>query len=211
MPTGYTAGIGNGSITSFGQYAKNCARAFGAFIHLRDDPNAPLTDKIEPDSYYTRRIYELEKELSDFQSKSEKDLVDEFNIYKSDTINRISKSIEEDLILQNKYEAMLALAKQFKAPTPQHEEYAKFIVKQLESSISFDCDTSGYNTKRLKEVNELTYEVWYSDKLYQLKSNLDFNKNKASEAINMASSKTEWIQLLFAEIDRVDNALQTNS
>jgi hypothetical protein len=38
MPTGYTAGVADGTITEFREYALLCARAFGACIMLRDEP-----------------------------------------------------------------------------------------------------------------------------------------------------------------------------
>ena len=37
MPTGYTAGILEGKIKTFPEFAKICMRAFGAAIHMRDN------------------------------------------------------------------------------------------------------------------------------------------------------------------------------
>ena len=45
MPTGYTADIQDGKITTLREYALSCARAFGALIMMRDDPHdAPIAD-----------------------------------------------------------------------------------------------------------------------------------------------------------------------
>ena len=37
MPTGFTAGILDGKINSFREFALVCVRAFGAAAHMRDD------------------------------------------------------------------------------------------------------------------------------------------------------------------------------
>lgn len=46
MPTGYTAGILDGEINTFEEFAKTCMRAFGATIHMRDEP---LSKTYEPE------------------------------------------------------------------------------------------------------------------------------------------------------------------
>ena len=48
MPTGYTAGIADGTITNFEQYALRCIRAFGATMHLRDES---LEHEYEPKKF----------------------------------------------------------------------------------------------------------------------------------------------------------------
>ena len=43
MATGYTYPVVEGKITEFSEFALGCARAFGAFMHMRDDnSDAPL-------------------------------------------------------------------------------------------------------------------------------------------------------------------------
>ena len=37
MPTGYTAGIIDGKTETFQDFAKQCMRAFGVTIHMRDE------------------------------------------------------------------------------------------------------------------------------------------------------------------------------
>lgn len=42
MPSGYTAGVGNGSVVEFGDYAWRCARAFDALVTMRDAQKFPI-------------------------------------------------------------------------------------------------------------------------------------------------------------------------
>lgn len=46
MPTGYTAGIIDGKIKDFKEFAKLCSRAF--IVHLRDEPINSEYKKREP-------------------------------------------------------------------------------------------------------------------------------------------------------------------
>ena len=66
MPTGYTAAVQDGSITTLRDYALQCARGFGAFLHMHDEPfDTPLTLPPPADtSYYDKRIAEAERILA---------------------------------------------------------------------------------------------------------------------------------------------------
>lgn len=52
MPTGYTAGVKDGTVTDFKAFVMQCARAFGALIDMRDDPSdVPIPKSFAPSSY----------------------------------------------------------------------------------------------------------------------------------------------------------------
>ena len=49
MPTGYTCGVQNGEITELKDYILQCARNFGACIHMRgEDFNSKPIDFLNP-------------------------------------------------------------------------------------------------------------------------------------------------------------------
>ena len=60
MPTGYTAEILNGEIKTFPEFAKKCARAFGAMIHMRDD-SLDATYKKKRAQFLSQRTNERNK------------------------------------------------------------------------------------------------------------------------------------------------------
>ena len=56
MPTGYTAYIEDGSITTGKEFLKLCSRAFGVAIDIKDEPlSVPTPVYVEPSSYYKNR------------------------------------------------------------------------------------------------------------------------------------------------------------
>lgn len=64
MPTGYTAAVCDGEITSLRDFALLCARGMGALVTMRDDPlSAPIPDQIKPDTEYDEKMLEQAKAL----------------------------------------------------------------------------------------------------------------------------------------------------
>ena len=64
MPTGYTAGVVDGTIKTFNDFAKSCMRAFGATIHMRDEPLNRKYEQRVPGVYYIESLEEAKKELA---------------------------------------------------------------------------------------------------------------------------------------------------
>jgi len=63
MPTGYTAGIINGETETFQDFAKDCMRAFGATMHMRDDDMDKDYVPRTPSDYHTKQIQSSEDNL----------------------------------------------------------------------------------------------------------------------------------------------------
>lgn len=62
MPTGYTSGIDDGTISDLKGYALVCARAFGVLADMRDLPlDAPLSATISASSYHADALAELNR------------------------------------------------------------------------------------------------------------------------------------------------------
>ena len=71
MPTGYTAGVADGSIIDFNEYALQCARNFGACILLRDEPLSSEIPEFEPSDYHEKALTESKAGLSSFLAMNE--------------------------------------------------------------------------------------------------------------------------------------------
>ena len=71
MPTGYTAGIEDGTITTGKDFLKLCTRAFGIAMEVRDEPlSVPTPTKFEPSTYYKDRFEEAKAELEKCKNMS---------------------------------------------------------------------------------------------------------------------------------------------
>lgn len=77
MPTGYTADLYDGKDVSFEGFALNCARAFGALVSLRDEPDAEIPDEFKVDEYYVKKFEEAKEELEKAESMTDEEFAED--------------------------------------------------------------------------------------------------------------------------------------
>lgn len=135
MPTGYTAPVEDGEITELKDFAATCARAFGAFIHLRDaSMKAKLSYPEKPDtSYYARSLEGAKKELSRWQQLSEEERYAEWSAYFHKTLAFNAESQSRHDLYNSRYNAMLAQVHSVDVPA-KLENFKQFMISQLEDS-----------------------------------------------------------------------------
>lgn len=160
MPTGYTAGILDGTTKDFKQFAKTCSRAF--LIHLRDEPFDSEYKKRTPSDYHLNAIKTAKETLKDIsvlkddeiiaQEKSR--LLDERKRHKSEKLKDEENKVKMNLFLKK--------AKAYIPPTENHKGVAKFMVEQLEKTIDFDCN-SDYHTEYIDKIGNQLENVKADD------------------------------------------------
>lgn len=192
MPTGYTAGVCDGTITDFTEYALQCARNFGACVTLRDEPLGSEIPEFEASDYNATKLAEAEKALAEFLAMPEPERREMHAAEHARNIESAERGIAEKKEQQQRYEAMLKKAKAFKSPSPDHDNYAKFIVSQLEESIQWDCDTSYY--EKLK--TPVPYSKWKSKKVKDLTGDIEYHTKGHSEELERTASRNKWVRQL---------------
>ena len=78
MPTGYTAGIIDGEITTFEQFAIQCTRAFGATIHMRDNPLDSPYEPRTPSDHYVNSLQSQREKLEETKTMTDEAIVQDF-------------------------------------------------------------------------------------------------------------------------------------
>lgn len=74
MPTGYTADVASGKITSLRDFALICARGMGALVMMRDEPfDAPIPERFEPSVFYKKHLDEAKQELAALRAMTAED------------------------------------------------------------------------------------------------------------------------------------------
>lgn len=149
MPTGYTAGILDGSTKDFNQFAKHCSRAF--IIHLRDEPMDSEYKKREPSGYHTKAIDEARRELKRASTLTDKEIISREKETLSKSRIYHLNAIEKDKSNVEKMNLFLEKARAYNPPTEKHNGIADFMVEQLEKTIDFDCN-SNYHIKELEKI-----------------------------------------------------------
>lgn len=187
MPTGYTAAIQEGA--SFEQFVWSCARAFGALIEMRDEPaNAPIPT-FEPSSYNMDRLKEEEKRLLRLKKMTaeEKELAAQAEC--NEALKHAREREKKNADTEEKYKAILDRVKAWNPPTKDHEGMKKFMIKQIEDSIRFDC-------YEVEAPIRKTGEEWFEAQLKEVRGNIEYHKKAHQEEIERVKSRNEWVQAL---------------
>lgn len=198
MPTGYTAAVATGECKSFREYALLCARAFGALVHMRDDKLGEEIRPREPSSYNADQARECKQELlrlvmmreDQWQAEAEKEY--------AERVAFREKYNSEQAAQKSRYQAMLAHARAWNPPTPEHAEMGRFMVKQLEESIRFDI----HDGDREHEIVRSTGAKWYEKRKTHLEKQLAYHEKADSEERERARLANEWLSDLYNSIPK---------
>jgi hypothetical protein len=195
MPTGYTAALYEGKDQTFADFTMNCARAFGALVELRDEPNARIPEAFEPAEYGKRRAAESRAKLREFEDRSSEEWAEaqrrevaEHNAYVSDRIASTSQ-------MRARYEGMLADVRGWRPHTEEHVGLRDFMLQQLEESIRFDCGTS-----HLKRQQEKPVEEYAEAALRRARDDVQRDEQSWQEEQDRAAGRTAWVQALRASV-----------
>lgn len=196
MPTGYTAAVQEGKVTSLNEFAMQCARAFGALITMRDDPaGAPIPEQIKPETdYYDRGLAEAHERLADLRRLTpEQAEYRALKEYEEACASHIAyqrrKSDERD-----RYEAMIAKVEAWRAP----EEVGKlraFMLDQLRESVRFDC--GGYE---MPAPERRMGAQWLAESTEEAERSIARHTKSRDEEIERAAERTRWLQALRASL-----------
>lgn len=196
MPTGYTADIKDG--IDFKTYAMNCARAFGACVMLRDEPGGGdlIPDAFEPSDYHLKAVEKARGELAALEAMTpaecERAAAKAWDDAETSRLMRLADYRKQ----REAYEAMLAKAAAWKAPTPDHEGLRKFMCEQIEQSINFDCNESYCSAPTAR----LTGEAWAAAERARCVSDVQYHEKEHAGEVSRAATRTEWVRALRAAL-----------
>lgn len=193
MPTGYTHSISEG--ISFEKFTLNCAKAFGALISMRDEPNdAPIPTEIKPDDYHSKAIVKAKTDLRKYEAMKLPEAEKLCQKAYDNELKRIAEAEAKDAKLKTDYELMLAKVKKWTPPTTEHHGLKKFMIEQIESSIDWDC---GYERDKPRKQNA---EQWLLEQKRQAIKDIDYHTKKNDEEIKRCAERTKWIQDLLKSL-----------
>jgi hypothetical protein len=205
MPTGYTAGVVDGTTKTFKDFAKICMRAFGAAIHMRDEPLSKKYEKRTPDSYYYENLEEAKKNLADLETLPDQYFIEaEYEKIKED-IKYYAKKINEIKETKERLDNLLNEASEWKPPTKDHVEFKKFMIQQLQLTLESDGDTSYYDEK-LKELYEkLESPIDIVLVKEELRESYEYDvvsrQKRLEEEIERCKSSNDWTDELLKSIE----------
>lgn len=194
MPTGYTAPIADG--ITFEQFAWSCARALGALVMMRDEPNnAPIPDRFEPSDYHQKKHEETHAELDQINAMSAAELTEcAFADHRSE-LQTYRDYIAKEAALLGKYETMLAKINAWTPPTSDHVGMKDFMIEQITTSIKHDCDST-YWHGQIASLGDPMPDAWKAKRVEKLQSDLAYHEKAYREEVERTDKRNQWIKSL---------------
>lgn len=199
MPTGYTADIQSGKMTELREYALSCARAFGALVTMRDEPNdAPIPDRFEPrTSYHDKQIEEDRAALAEVHAmpldEATRSAMREWEAARARDAERQARIGAE----RSRY---LKMREQVQAWTVPHEltGLKKFMLDQINESIRFDC--GGEDERNAFHATDvpipMSGEEWKRKRLETLSRSIAYHTDQRAAEILRTEERNKWIAAL---------------
>jgi hypothetical protein len=195
MPTGYTAGVADGTIKTLRQYALDCARAFGACVMLRDEGGGGerIPQEFVASDYHSTKLAEESERLCEIReldsAEAEARAAAQFAEQLADHRRRLERDAEQ----RARYDSMIARVLAWNAPTSDHVALRDFMLKQLHDSKAFDCRDP--NDRQDSPVR-LTGEQWRAEQLKQVGRSIQYHAEENENEIKRTDERNAWIKAL---------------
>lgn len=202
MPSSYTAYILEDKLSKPSDFAKLCARAFGACINQRDDSlDAPLEIPKAETSYCEDCLKDAEKKIQKLARMTKTQRINYGKRVIREGIKSAKASIEKHNRNKEKLEKVLLWVYSYVPPTSEHVNFKDFMVQQITDTLKWDGDDSYYQ-KSLREYEQaVPIQIW-ADHLTMAVEDIPRYEKRIEEEIARTNERADWIQKL---IDSVQN------
>ncbi len=208
MPTGYTHQILNGEVKTFSEFAMTCSRAFGATVHMRDEPTNKKYTPREPSEHHKEAFNNAKSTLAELRKGEDgkysggKLLITEQKRLDDDK-KRLKLRIREIEKGAIKLKDILSQVKQWIPPTDEHDGIKKFMIQQLESTLEYDGDAD-YEKKELNKVEDglncIDARVIHNRMRKDAERELKYHGEEYRKEVNRCNESNLWIQQLIDSI-----------
>ena len=205
MPTGYTAYIKDGDITTGKDFLKLCLRNFGVAINMRDEPlSKPVTIQFEPNPYYKKDYEETVEIRNKYRQmtfeEAKKELIEK---HKKD-IESTRKSLDKYIAEDERYMKVRDEIEKWIPPTSEHENVKKFALNQID--ISLNTDIREYCNKELSKDLDVSDEAVYSymndiNELYE--NDVARAYKRWQEELKRTADKNMWMKQFLDSLENI--------
>lgn len=196
MPTGYTAHIEDGEITTGKEFLRLCTRAFGIAIDVKDEPlSTPTPSSFEPSPFYKESYDRALKKLEEVNKMT----FDEAKIQmRADYEKRISDYkayAERETAMNKKYAKVRKEVEEWIPPTKEHEGIKKFALEQIDMCVTKQEYIDEYLEKSKEEFDDSDEAVqnYINDIIDYYQRDIEMSYKSWQEELERTRSKNEWM------------------
>jgi hypothetical protein len=193
MPTGYTAAVQDGKVTTLKAFALQCARAFGALVTMRDDDfDAPIPEELKVSDYYVKSVQSDEIKLGELLAMGDAEAGAKAAEAYEARLNYSREYVAEKVARRKRYESMLGKVEVWTPPSPDHAGMKTFMLSQLRESIEFDC--GGDYTPTVEPL--LSGADWRKQQIARVTESLERSRKSLAGEEARVRSHNKWLRQL---------------
>lgn len=191
MPTGFTSEVAERDDFTFQDFVWKCVRAFGAFMHMRDESSdAELTMPKQSD-YYQQSIDKHKKELARLKNMTLGEAEVECAKEYAEHLKTALEGIQKKKDTKRRYEAMLEQVNSWRPPSLEHDNFKSFMREQLTRSIEFDCDGDFYED--MLKRKQKTPKQWLKEAIEEEEDSLKYAEERYRKEKEGIDNSIKWI------------------
>lgn len=196
MPTGCTAAVADGEVTTLREFTLKCARAF---IGQRDDPPDAEIPKVQtPDvARHLEALDAARTRLHWLRSLPAVRVIAEATAALDAADAARAARRAKTRATQERYVAMLAQVATWKT-SPQLEPLRAFMLQQLCESMRYDCEEPNE-----PDPTRPGSATWYVEETRQAEWTINYHEKSIAEAYERAEAGTAWLTALWASLEDV--------
>lgn len=203
MPTGYTAYIEDGDITTGKEFLKLCTRAFGIAIDLKDEPlSVPTPTHFEPDTYYKEKYEKALEELNEANNLTFDEAKIQMRAAYERRISDYKSWAEKEISMNQKYTKVRKEVEEWIPPTDEHQGLKQFALEQIDMSVTKQEYIDEYLERSMEifDDSDETVEKYISDNIQYCKESLDRAYKSWKEELERTEKKNIWIRKFLESI-----------
>lgn len=205
MPSGYTAEIVEGKVTTFKEFAQKCMRAFGATIHMRDES---LSEKYVPrkvEKYYIESVEDCEDKLDELKKANDQFFIDKVKGELKSDYTHYEEKLRKVLECKTRLDLILKDTKKWTPPTEDHTGIKDFMIKQLEETMKYDADTAYYenelNEIKKKMESPIDISTIKKEMIADAEEELESARERLREEIKRCEDSNKWVEQFLKSIE----------
>lgn len=198
MPTGYTEPVCEGKLTDLRTFTLRCARAFGAYIMMRDDDmdKLPTPNQVTENSDYCQKALAMAKQDLEEVKKLrgahvQAKLDEEYEQALSSHLEAKNKAQEIKLRLED----MIKKVQDWHPPSKEHYGLKEFMLGQLLETVRFDGTYDTPPPKKRTPAEYMAERREYAERqISYFTKELELEKQRSQ-------TRSTWVQKLYESFD----------
>lgn len=206
MPTGYTAFIEDGNITTGKEFLLLCSRAFGIAMEIRDEPlSVPTPTIFEPNEYYKNRYESAVKRLEAERNISFETAKCRMRSDYDKRVEDAKRTIANMTAINERYARVRGQVSGWIPPTESHKGIKKFALEQIDMCVNSDKMFAYYQKIIDTPFNDSDEAVreYITKYIEYLESEVESAKRAYEEEVERANDKTKFMREFIESLENL--------